>query len=248
MPYPRDLSPKEQLELANKVAPLALAGSVDPVDILITVGLPRGRFNLTQAPNVVWREIIQGLNAGMSQTAGSGCEALANLLETLASDGFLPGRVELRDMAFQLAHDQKAPSATGKATGPVQRLFLSYSSLDRPDVDRLHDALKAMCPTLEIFQDHRMPPGTRWYDAINNAATAASKMVCWTTENYLKSPFCAFEIGLVTTAGTALIPVFAPPELKTKPLPAYLSPFQGIDGKAPLDIPHIAQAIIAALN
>lgn len=242
MPYPRDMTPIERQDVAGKLAKLASDGSIDPRDILDALEIGVASFNLNQAPTAVWRQVVDNTHAGRSTAAGSGVDAIARLLETMSVH--LPGRAELRDMAFRLAGTRRVPhGGNGATTQSIRQLFLSYSSLDRVDVDKLHDELKREHPTIEMFQDHRMAPGTRWYDAIYDAATGSSAMVCWATDSYLKSTFCAFEIGLATVSGVPLLPIFSPPELTGGLLPAYIGSTQGINGVPSQSIPEIINAM-----
>lgn len=200
-----------------------MPGGIRPVDILGLLNVAAGRFRLDQAAAYVWREIAEALHAGVSKDAGFRADAVARLMETVADQ--LPGNSELPALAFRIA-GRKGPAATAAAS--IERIFLSYASHDRAEVDQLHDGFKRKRPGLQVFQDHRsIALGTRWLDAIRAAAGGASVLVCWVTDAFLKSAFCSYEIGLASANGVTVVPVFVKPSL-TLSLPAYLAEQQGL--------------------
>ena len=247
MAYSRDLLPIEKLKIARVIAEEA-GDIVAPADILAELNIDRARFNIRQPPRTVWTEIVDAVSLGISRDAGYGCDGIVQLLGVITSENHLPGNLRLRDLSFDLGRGRAPPTATSRPGGGHRALFLSYCRDDRPDVDRLHDALKASRPEFEVYQDHRMPPGTRWFDAIFDAATRAPAMVCWTTAAYVKSPFCAFEIGLAAAAGVKRLPVLAPPMPADHALPVYISELQHIRSDDPVDIARIATAILKCLS
>lgn len=254
MPYSRELLGSERLDVAHVLAAECSDGGVPVADVLARLDMAPGKFNLQQTPNAVWMDIVKAVHAGVHGRLGWGCDAVVFLLEEVTAT-FLPGNIRLLKLARRLGEERKrGPGGVGggPAGGAGGGLFLSYSRLDRADVDRLYEALKAERPGLTIYQDHRMPAGTVWFDTIFDAATGAAGMVCWTTEAYLKSTFCAFEMGLATTAGVRLMPVFVPPEVKTAMPAAYVSRWQGMDipmlPDLQIDFRAAARAVVAALD
>lgn len=242
--YSRDLDPRKRLDIAEKLAMLATDGDVEPSSLITRLNMSRGLFNLSQAPNAIWRQIVDNVHAGRSGDAGSGAVAIARLLEAMARE--LPGRQELLELAYQLGGG--TVTTEGAVIGQARQLFLSYSSKDRSNVDALYDALRVSRPNLDIFQDHRMSPGTIWHDAISNAAVGATAMVCWVTADYKASPYCAFEIGLATNCSTRIIPVFSPASLMNGVSPPYYGRYQGIKGTPEQSLTAVAAEIITSLS
>lgn len=239
----QELSPREQVELAQYLAEATTTGSGTFMQrILASLGIAAHRFNLNQVPLDLWFEVVRTTHAGASKSAGYGRNALAVLLELVCQE--FPGNDQLVNLAHSLAIVPGAEKKQG-----VHGLFLSHANVDMAAMEKLREQLQAMQPTLNIFPAHKsILPGDDWLNTLRDKLGQASVVIAWLTPHYLKSPFCNFEIGLAQATGARVLPVLAqPPGLpKMADLPAYLSalqhyPFTG-------DMPALAQHIIATLG
>ncbi len=237
---PRELSPAELLEIAEKLADIAAAGGIQPINIVLAMDLSAAKFNLAGTPVEVWLKLVQAVYAGVSGKAGFRSDAVARLAEAVAAH--VPGNADLNRLVFQLGRgvQQRVAGTRG--------IFLSYASANRADVDQLYVALQGANPQADIFQDHRsIALGQNWLNVIRDNAGSAALMVCWVTTAYLKSAFCNYEIGLAESRGTTLIPVFAEPGISSQ-ASAYLTQPQGLKVTGPLDFADLASKILAVLK
>ncbi len=235
---PRELTGGEMVDIAKKLAHNAMAGNVNPQQILLALDISPAVFSNNLPANDLWFQIVQGVHAGRSPSAGFRGDAVGRLVDAVAQE--LQGNFDLNQLAYNLGQGAQSTRVGQPA------IFLSYSSLDRPDVDHLHDALQQRDPTLSLFQDHRsIALGRDWLEEIRSAACGASIMACWLTANYLNSAFCSYEIGLAESRGAAIIPILAEPGAASR-APAYLSQQQMLRPPAPDDFDAIARELTSA--
>jgi hypothetical protein len=183
----RELSQPEIVDVAEKLAHVAMEANIDPAGILLRLGLSTAKFKLGGTPAGIWLDIVRAVHAGASKTAGYRADAMARLLEKVAAE--VRGNAELNELAFQLGQRGQQPVVGAHS------VFLSYAHANQSAVDQLYDALHTARLQLDIFQDHRsLLPGQDWLNVLRNRAGSASLLVCWVTSDYLKSAFCNYEI------------------------------------------------------
>jgi hypothetical protein len=237
---PRELSPQELVDVSRKLADAAAEGGVDPKAILLKLGLSLAKFNLNGKGQDIWLDIVRNIHTGIGKTAGFRSDAVAKLIEAVTED--LPANTVLSELAFRLGQGAQHIAAGNKS------IFLSYSRVNRSEVDQLHDALHAADPRLVLFQDYRsVALGQDWLSVIRNNAGNAALLVCWVTSDYLKSTFCNYEVGIAESLGVRIIPLLSEPGLLGS-MPAYLSKLQACQVVSPPDYPVLAAKILALLS
>ncbi len=238
---PRELTGGEIVDIARTLAHNVQAGGVNPQQILLTLDISPAMFSLNLPANDLWFQIVQGVHAGRSRSAGFRSDAVGRLVDAAARE--LQGNADLSQLAYDLGRGAQSNPAGQSA------IFLSYSSRDRQAVDELFPALQNQNPNLALFQDHRsIALGRDWLEEIRTAAGSASIMACWLTGAYLNSTFCSYEVGLAESRGAAIIPILAEPDPRVASMaPAYLSRPQMLRPPAPDDYNAIARDLIDAL-
>jgi hypothetical protein len=166
-----------------------------------------------------WQEVCKKIETGLSEEKG-----LDDLIKVASSE--YPGNKHFKKI---MIHDKKS-------------IFLSHSSKNRSDVDRLFLALEKY-PNYEIFQDYRsISPGKDWLEVIESSASNSSLMVCWVTEQYLESKFCHFEIGMAKSLDAKIVSILVDDTISK--LPSYLERLQGIKPIKPIDYNALAKQLI----
>jgi len=213
-------------------------GGVSAPQIAAAIGLDLTRINFAVPAGDQWFALVNQADAGGSATARSGRAAVALLVDAVAQR--LQGDAELSQLAHDLGYAPQ-PQAGGRS------VFLSYSSKNRAEVDRLYDALRRADPSLDVFQDHRcIGPGQAWLDVIRGRAGRASLLACWLTGEFLRSAFVHYEIGIAESQGAKIVPLTVDPQAMRK-APAYLQAKQGIPVPPPVDFDAVAREIIRAV-
>ncbi|MEV6325428.1 TIR domain-containing protein [Nocardia sp. NPDC051787] len=97
------------------------------------------------------------------------------------------------------------------AGGVVARVFISHASADRAWADEIHGWLVA--DRHEVFLDQHpvdgLAAGEEWEQRLYERLRWADAVVCVITQTYLRSIWCAIEIGIAKTLGSRLLPVRA---------------------------------------
>ena len=224
------------VEVSTTVAEVTAQADVVPSALLDSVGYPPGRLNLHQAPSALWHQACSGLNAGISAQAGEGATALVALL--LALSAHVPGNARVLALAKKLGGSLTPnPGARGA-------IFLSYATINRPDVNQVYDAILRADPGAVVFQDHRsIKPGQRWADVIRDQAGDCAVMACWLTSAWLTSVYTQYEVGVAEARGGVIVPIEAEPGILGK-VPAFLAAPQSV--RLPHDFDSVAAALLAA--
>ncbi|MEV6252584.1 TIR domain-containing protein [Nocardia sp. NPDC051911] len=97
------------------------------------------------------------------------------------------------------------------AGGVVARVFISHAGTDRAWADEIHGWLVA--ERHEVFLDQHpvdgLAAGEEWEQRLYERLRWADAVVCVITPTYLRSTWCAIEIGIAKTLGSRLLPVRA---------------------------------------
>lgn len=235
---PRELSGSEIVDIARQVSDCAVDGGVNHVPILRTFDIKPGIFPPNDPANDLWLRIVQAFYAGRSGKAGYRSDAVGRLVGAVGQE--LGGNDELNQLAYNLG--QGGPSnPTGQCC-----IFLSYSSKDRQQVDRLYSSLVNKDPVINVFQDHRsIALGRDWLNEIRENAGRAAIMACWLTGDYLNSTFCHYEVGIADHLRTRIISI--QDHNLALNTPTYLSRLQALKYSQPINYDNIAQELIRAL-
>ena len=184
-----------------------------------------------------WLATVQLAHAGLFKEAGYRADAVVWLAEQLALN--LQGNKTLARVAYHLAANKRP----GPNIPPIGRdaIFLSYAKPNRTDVNQLYDALAPLRPPNSVFQDHRcITLGQNWFQTIRNAAGSTSVLVCWVTKDFIRHPFCTYEVGIAEQAGATIVPIWIQGDPKLAPI--FLYGRQGISPADPsnVDVNEIA--------
>lgn len=132
-------------------------------------------------------------------------------------------------------------------------LFISYSTRNKADMERLLDALYQQQPQLRIFVDRQeLHAGMAWQQEIYDALEACRKVVCLLSPDYLASKICLEEFNIAlyrhrdAGPGGVLLPIY----LHDAQLPIYMRLLQFIDcrGRDTHPFEATAAAVVAALG
>lgn len=109
------------------------------------------------------------------------------------------------------------------------RVFLSYSTIDKKFVKRLHDALTSR--EIDVWTDESIAPGQSWTEAIKSAVESSDAIVAVLSPASAKSAAVSSELALALSdrwsgKGKPIIPVLAAP---TKDVPIFLRHLQWAD-------------------
>lgn len=111
-----------------------------------------------------------------------------------------------------------APTASVRAAGSRDSIFVAYSHDDKVWLERLKTHLRPLARggTLELWVDTQLKPGTRWREEIEHALGRASVAVLLISADFLASDFIAgIELPTILNAerdrGLAVVPVFVAP-------------------------------------
>jgi hypothetical protein len=127
-------------------------------------------------------------------------------------------------------------SATRRVASHRHTIFISYSHRDRRWVDRLLVHLKPLerDMSIDIWEDSRIKPGTRWYSEIKNALNDACVAILMVSADFLASDFVMNEevsalLRSAETCGTVIMPVIIAPSLFSH---SSLNCFQSVNSPA----------------
>jgi WD40 repeat protein len=126
----------------------------------------------------------------------------------------------------------------------VARVFLSHASEDRRVAGKVHGWLSAGGHEVFLDQDLRdgITVGEQWQDRLYERLRWADAVLCVITAAYVRSVWCAAEVGIAQSRGARLLPLLAEPGVE-HPL---LQPVQYADYAA--DPPAALAALQAALR
>jgi hypothetical protein len=116
-----------------------------------------------------------------------------------------------------------------KAQKSGNTVFLSYSHLDRPEVDRIHHELKRA--KLNIYSDYsEMPAGVNWSENLNYHLQASDFILIFISATLLERDGMKFDyssdfIQTLRSRNITIIPV----RLDDTPIPSYLMEFEVFD-------------------
>lgn len=236
---PRELRPSELLDVADTLAKVASETGIQPSRILLRLDDVSGtKLHLSGASADIWLGIVRAIHAGISAKAGYQADAVAHLINLLATE--VRGNAALNDLAYSIGQGYQARLGSPS-------IFLGYARADRPDVDRLYDALHTANPSLVLFQDHRtLRPGQVWLEILRERVGSASLLVCWVTSSHLTSTFCHYEIGVAESEGATIMPIFVEAGISGR-VQAYLSRRQAITMGHPPDFDDLATPLVALI-
>ena len=91
----------------------------------------------------------------------------------------------------------------------MARVFISHASSDSGWAEQLRDWLTedGHGTFLDRHQDDGILPGEDWEKRLYSELQAADAVVCVVTDSYIKSVWCAAEIGAARALGAELLPV-----------------------------------------
>ena len=84
-------------------------------------------------------------------------------------------------------------------------VFLSYSSLDRAYVGRLHDAVASA--EVPCWFDQEIPNGARWDHVLRERIDACSSLVVVMSPTAMQSPWVRLEVGRALARGRSVHPI-----------------------------------------
>lgn len=124
----------------------------------------------------------------------------------------------------------KPPAAIGQWRYDA---FVSYSRLDKAQVDRLVESMLTLRGSLRIFVDQmELQTGAAWQQHIYEALDDCRKVITMLSPNYLSSKVCKEEFNIALfrhreSADGVLLPVY----LRTPELPTYMKLIQFEDAR-----------------
>jgi hypothetical protein len=125
---------------------------------------------------------------------------------------------EYRKQLDALTIEAPAGLGTGSAEAEAAKVFVSYTRADRPWVKRLRSHLAPLESEgrVEVWDEGRMEPGTRWRDEIERAIASSAVVIPLVSADYLASSQIVDEvlplvIGQARTGRTLVLPVIISP-------------------------------------
>jgi hypothetical protein len=177
-------------------------------------------FTDPRFPPAVDQVSIGGVQAGRVASApGQGSPTAPSLATEAGAENII---------AFPLhARTPRSLKSQGRA------VFISYSHRDRRWVDRLLIHLKPLQREnlLDIWDDSRIRPGTKWRDEIEEALNKAAAAILVISPNFLASDFVMNDevptlLQQAESRGTVIIPLIVAPSLFGQSM---LSRFQAVN-------------------
>lgn len=90
----------------------------------------------------------------------------------------------------------------------MPKFFISFNSVDRPDVRYFVNKLKEALPRhVEIFYDEELRPSERWWDVILEQIATADAVLCVLTTEFFDSAFCRAEYLEAVRLNVPVVPL-----------------------------------------
>lgn len=98
------------------------------------------------------------------------------------------------------------------------RIFASHAVLDEPLLQECFQYLEKQYHSTIFCCAYSIEAGIDWHGTILENLQQADQVWAFSSENFTRSTFCAFEIGYAQALGKTILPI----QLDTHPIPAYL--------------------------